>query len=50
VDGIAKAIARVASDALLRAELASRGIARAREFTWRRCAERAREAYERARS
>jgi len=49
VDGIASAITRIASDASLRAQLASRGIERARDFTWRRCAERAREAYDRAR-
>jgi O-antigen biosynthesis alpha-1,2-mannosyltransferase len=48
VDGIANAIARIANNASLRAQLASRGIDRARAFTWRRCAERAREAYERA--
>jgi glycosyltransferase involved in cell wall biosynthesis len=49
VDAIAHSIARIASDASLRAQLASRGIERAREFTWRRCAEITREAYERAR-
>ena len=49
VDGIARAILSIANDASLRAQLASRGIERAREFTWKRCAERAREAYERAR-
>lgn len=49
VDALAHAIARVANDSSLRAQLSSRGIERAREFTWRRCAERAREAYRRAR-
>ena len=39
---------RIAGDSSLRAQLASRGIERAREFTWKRCAERAREAYRRA--
>jgi glycosyltransferase involved in cell wall biosynthesis len=49
VDALARAIASMASDASLRARLASRGVERARAFTWKRCAERAREAYERAR-
>jgi glycosyltransferase involved in cell wall biosynthesis len=48
VEGIARAITSIANDASLRTQLASRGIERAREFTWRRCAERAREAYRRA--
>jgi len=48
VDGFASAIARIANDASLRAQLASRGIERARELTWRKCAEKTREAYERA--
>ena len=45
---IAAAMTRVANDGTLRADLASRGIARARRFTWRACAEKTREAYERA--
>ncbi|HEY2324238.1 MAG TPA: glycosyltransferase family 1 protein [Thermoanaerobaculia bacterium] len=45
---IADAMIRIANDGTLRADLASRGIARARQFTWRTCAERTREAYERA--
>jgi glycosyltransferase involved in cell wall biosynthesis len=49
VDAFAAAIARVKSDEELRAQLRSRGIDRAREFTWRRCAERTRDAYLRAR-
>jgi glycosyltransferase involved in cell wall biosynthesis len=46
---IANAMIRLANDEALRRELASRGIARARQFTWRKCAEKTREAYERAR-
>ncbi|HYC90142.1 MAG TPA: glycosyltransferase family 1 protein [Thermoanaerobaculia bacterium] len=38
-------MARVMSDAGLRAELSARGRARAAHFTWRRCAELTREAY-----
>jgi len=49
VDAIARAIASIANDASLSARLAWRGLERAREFTWRRCAERAREAYRSAR-
>ena len=49
VDALAHAITRIADDSSLRAQLASRGIERATEFTWKRCAERAREAYRRAR-
>ena len=49
VDALANAITRIAGDSSLRAQLASRGIERARDFTWKRCAERAREAYRRAR-
>lgn len=45
---LAEAMTRIANDAPLRAELASRGIARARQFTWKSCAEKTREAYERA--
>ncbi|HEU5101471.1 MAG TPA: glycosyltransferase family 1 protein [Roseiflexaceae bacterium] len=36
---IAHALARLASDAALRADLRARGIARAAQFTWERCAE-----------
>jgi glycosyltransferase involved in cell wall biosynthesis len=42
---LADAMTRVASDESLRAGLASRGIARAKEFTWTRCAELTRAAY-----
>jgi glycosyltransferase involved in cell wall biosynthesis len=45
---IADAMTRLANDDGLRGDLASRGIARAREFTWKSCAEKTREAYERA--
>jgi glycosyltransferase involved in cell wall biosynthesis len=45
---IANAMTRLANDEALRGDLASRGIARARQFTWRMCAEKTREAYERA--
>jgi len=48
VDSLAAAIARVADDAALRAQLGARGIERARAFTWRRCAENARAAYEKS--
>ena len=41
----AAAMMRVARDASLRDELAARGAIRAREMTWRRCAERTRSAY-----
>jgi glycosyltransferase involved in cell wall biosynthesis len=45
---IANAMIRIANDETLRGELASRGVARAGQFTWRRCAEKTREAYVRA--
>ncbi|HEY2094645.1 MAG TPA: glycosyltransferase family 1 protein [Thermoanaerobaculia bacterium] len=45
---IANAMMRVANDEALRGDLASRGVARAQQFTWRKCAEKTREAYERA--
>lgn len=45
VEGFANAIARVAHDRELRAQLASRGIERAKHFTWKRCAEITRSAY-----
>jgi glycosyltransferase involved in cell wall biosynthesis len=46
VNALADAMTRIANDEALRADLGSRGIARAREFTWRRCAKKTREAYE----
>ena len=48
VDAIANAMIRIANDEALRASLASRGIARAKQFTWKSCAEKTREAYDRA--
>ncbi|HEX3067612.1 MAG TPA: glycosyltransferase family 1 protein [Thermoanaerobaculia bacterium] len=45
IDALASAMQRVASDAALRGELARRGIERAKNFTWLRCAERTRGAY-----
>lgn len=45
IDEIAGAMLRVANDGALRRALASRGIERAREFTWRRCAEKTRATY-----
>ncbi|HXH90501.1 MAG TPA: glycosyltransferase family 1 protein [Thermoanaerobaculia bacterium] len=45
IDALADAMQRVASDAALRADLARRGIERAKNFTWMRCAERTRGAY-----
>jgi glycosyltransferase involved in cell wall biosynthesis len=47
-NALAGAMIRIVNDDALRGELASRGIARARQFTWRACAETTREAYERA--
>ena len=44
----AGAMRRVMHDPALRKELATRGRARAAQFTWRRCAELTREAYRRA--
>jgi len=38
-DAVADAIARVLGDTALRNDLAARGLARARSFTWERCAE-----------
>jgi glycosyltransferase involved in cell wall biosynthesis len=43
---LSEAMLRVAGDASLRARLGANGRARAAEFTWRRCAEAARQAYE----
>lgn len=45
VRSLADAMTRVAHDAALRERLGANGIARARRFTWKRCAEAAREAY-----
>jgi glycosyltransferase involved in cell wall biosynthesis len=45
-DALADAMSRVASDDALRIDLASRGIVRARRFTWRACAEATRRAYD----
>jgi glycosyltransferase involved in cell wall biosynthesis len=45
IDALGDAMRRVASDDVLRSTLASRGIERARTFTWTRCAELARAAY-----
>lgn len=44
-EGITAAMERIAGDGALRAELASRGRARAARFTWQRCAELTREVY-----
>jgi glycosyltransferase involved in cell wall biosynthesis len=45
IDALADAMQRVASDSVLRGDLARRGIERARFFTWTRCAERTRDAF-----
>lgn len=45
---LAEAMTRVANDASLRDRLASRGLERARFFTWKRCAEATRMAFEAA--
>lgn len=45
IDALADAMRRVASDSALRDDLARRGIERAKNFTWMRCAERTRDAY-----
>lgn len=45
IDALAAAMGSVASDASLRDRLASRGIDRARFFTWKRCAEATRDAF-----
>ena len=47
-DALAHAMRRVAEDAALREQLASRGAVRARDFTWRRCAEATKKAFDRA--
>jgi glycosyltransferase involved in cell wall biosynthesis len=46
-DAIAAAISRVLGDTALRDDLAQRGLARARSFTWARCAEATRDEYRR---
>ncbi|HKR63227.1 MAG TPA: glycosyltransferase family 1 protein, partial [Thermoanaerobaculia bacterium] len=43
---LADVMTRVANDASLRAEMSARGVERARLFTWKRCAESTRKAYE----
>jgi len=45
IDALADAMTRVASDDALRGNLARRGIERAKNFTWTRCAERTHDAY-----
>jgi len=45
IDDIANAMTRVMRDAALRAALIARGLDRAKNFTWRRCAELTREIY-----
>jgi glycosyltransferase involved in cell wall biosynthesis len=45
IDALAVAMQRMASNFALREELARRGIERAKNFTWMRCAERTRGAY-----
>jgi glycosyltransferase involved in cell wall biosynthesis len=47
-EGIAHAIERLLADAQLRQDLATRGLARAREFTWERTARATLQAYRRA--
>lgn len=46
--GLASAISRVLDDAALRSDLAARGVARAREFSWARCARDTLRVYEEA--
>lgn len=46
VDALANAMRRVAEEGDLRARMSSRGIERARDFTWFRCAKTTREAFE----
>lgn len=46
IDAIAQGIVDLTTDAALRAELSSRGQARARRFSWRRCAEETASAYD----
>jgi len=48
VDALADAMRRVAIDGALREQLGARGVDRARDFTWKRCAESTRKAFEEA--
>ncbi|HZO13086.1 MAG TPA: glycosyltransferase family 1 protein, partial [Polyangiaceae bacterium] len=48
IDALASALQRMVADGELRASLRRRGIARAHEFTWERCAEQTVRSYERA--
>jgi glycosyltransferase involved in cell wall biosynthesis len=48
VEEIARALARVLGDAALRAELVTKGRARAAQFTWEEAARRTRDVYRRA--
>lgn len=48
VDALTDAMTRIANDASLRDRLASNGVERARFFTWKRCAEATKSAFERA--
>lgn len=45
VRALREAMMRIASDDVLRETLAARGVARARTFTWKRCADLTRDAY-----
>ena len=45
VDALVEAMLRIARDAELRAQLGANGVERARNFTWKRCAERTADAY-----
>ena len=47
IDAIADGMTRVMREEKLRAAMIERGLARARDFTWRRCAEMTREIYRR---
>ena len=47
IEAIADAMTRVMREEKLRAAMIARGLARARDFTWRRCAEMTREIYRR---
>lgn len=49
VRALSEAMLRVANDATVRDSMRSRGVDRARFFTWKRCAELTRSAYDRAR-
>jgi glycosyltransferase involved in cell wall biosynthesis len=50
VQALAKAMQRLVDDGALRDSLAAKGLERARSFTWKRCAEITRSAYERGTS